>query len=104
MNLNDAVGATRALLVVHKARLVAERYGDGIDATTTHASWSMAKSILHTAVGVAGIDPATAIIKDTSFNHAFTLDHLLPKSSGLQWIEEYVPGNPSDVIEMLFGE
>jgi CubicO group peptidase (beta-lactamase class C family) len=32
-----------------------------------------------------------------------TLQHLLEMRSGLAWIEDYVVGNESDVIEMLFG-
>jgi CubicO group peptidase (beta-lactamase class C family) len=34
---------------------------------------------------------------------AVTLDQLLRMSSGLKFTEAYVPGEPSDVIEMLFG-
>ena len=35
---------------------------------------------------------------------AITLDQLLRMSSGLAWIEDYVPGHPSDVRAMLFAE
>ena len=52
----ERFGTTDAVLVVHGGRLVVERYGTGIDATTTLPSWSMAKSILHTLVGVLVAD------------------------------------------------
>ena len=35
---------------------------------------------------------------------AITLDQLLRMSSGLGWIEDYLPDRPSDVRAMLFGE
>jgi CubicO group peptidase (beta-lactamase class C family) len=35
---------------------------------------------------------------------AITLDQLLRMSSGLKFVEDYSPENPSDVIAMLFGE
>jgi len=108
----ERFGTTNAVLVAHGGRLVVERYGVGIDATSTLPSWSMAKSILHALVGVlvgegrldlqaspawpgwsAADDPRSAI----------TLDHLLHMRSGLQWLEDYVDGERSNVIEMLFG-
>ena len=45
---------TNEMLVVHRGRIVAERYADGNGPGDTQPSWSMAKSILHAAVGVAG--------------------------------------------------
>lgn len=42
---------TAAFLVVHKGRIIAERYGPGTDATTRLPSWSMGKSITATLIG-----------------------------------------------------
>ena len=42
---------TAAFVVVYKGRLVAERYGPGIDARTRLPSWSMGKSITATLMG-----------------------------------------------------
>ena len=36
------MGQTHATLIVHRGRIVAERYADEMDETTPHASWSMA--------------------------------------------------------------
>src|SRR6185436_4798767 len=45
-------GLTAALVVVYKGRLVAERYGPGIDKDTQLESWSMGKSITATLLGL----------------------------------------------------
>ena len=45
-------GETRALLVWHDGRLVAERYGPGYDRNTRFISWSMAKSITGVLIGM----------------------------------------------------
>ncbi len=109
----DNLGETHALLVVQGGRIVAERYGQGFDAASTHHSWSKAKSITHALVGLLAGDGKLDIAAPADVPEwgtpgdprgAITLDQLLHMSSGLAWVEEYVPGNPSDVITMLFGE
>jgi CubicO group peptidase (beta-lactamase class C family) len=42
---------TAAFVVVHKGRLIAERYQDGLDHTTRLPGWSMGKSITATLMG-----------------------------------------------------
>src|SRR5688572_19785879 len=51
---DDALATTHAAVVVHRGELIAERYleADAIGPSTTLISWSMAKSIVHAAVGV----------------------------------------------------
>jgi CubicO group peptidase (beta-lactamase class C family) len=72
----------------------------------------MAKSFVHALVGIAVGDghldihapadvPAWREAGDP--RGAITVDHLLRMSSGLGWVEDYEPGHPSDVAEMLFG-
>jgi CubicO group peptidase (beta-lactamase class C family) len=106
------VGETRAVVVIHRGRLVHERYAPGVDAETTLPSWSMAKSVLQAAVGIlvreGRIDPlAPADVPawrapgDT--RAAITLDHLLRMASGLAFREVYEAHAGSDVVEMLFG-
>jgi CubicO group peptidase (beta-lactamase class C family) len=43
---------TAALVVTHKGKIIAERYGEGIDLHTPLESWSMAKSLSATLMGV----------------------------------------------------
>ena len=108
----DEVGETRALLAVHRGVIVAERYGAGVTPESTLPSWSMAKSVLQAAVGHLVSDrkldlaapapvPRWQVADDP--RRAITLDHLLRMSDGLAFREEYVDGDASDVIPMLFG-
>lgn len=107
---HDETGETLALVVQHRGQLVAEAYADGVTADTTLISWSMAKSITHALVGMAQMDglldvqapTGIAMWQDDDRKH-ITLQHLLEMRSGLSWIEDYVEGNESDVIDMLFG-
>lgn len=105
-------GETLALVVVHRGRLVLERYGRDLGPDSTLPSWSMAKSILHAAVGVlvreGRIDPTAPVdLPPWRARHdprrAITLDHLLRMESGLAFREVYENREGSDVIEMLFG-
>lgn len=106
------LGETHALLVVQGGRITYERYGEGFDVTSTHHSWSKAKSITQALVGLLVKDgrldikaPADVPAWAGDARSAITLDQLLRMSSGLKFIEDYAPGgNPSDVIAMLFVE
>jgi CubicO group peptidase (beta-lactamase class C family) len=112
---------TYAVAVVHQGRLVAERYAaelehfdappEPIGPQTPLLSWSMAKSFLHALIGMlvddGRLDPeAPADVprwKDDE-RAAITLRHLLEMRDGLDFLEDYVDGDRSDVINMLFGE
>lgn len=48
----DPEGLTAAMVVVHKGRIVGERYMDGITSDTQLESWSMGKSLTATLVGL----------------------------------------------------
>jgi CubicO group peptidase (beta-lactamase class C family) len=106
------VGPTHALLVVHRGRLVAERYDAEHDRDSRLPSWSMAKSVLHALVGVlvgqGRLDPhALARVPWWPAGDprgAITLDQLLRMSSGLRFEEEYTDPRTSNTIQMLFGE
>lgn len=123
------LGHTNAVAVVHQGLIVGERYGQRemgplaelagvqpgpLGPDDPLRSWSMAKSILHLAVGVAqaqgrldvttpapvpewtGADPRAAI----------TWDDLLTMRAGLRWTEAYEVADPDavpDVITMLYG-
>lgn len=105
------VRQTRAVLVAHRGRLLAERYADGYSAATPMISWSMAKSVTAALVGIAVADgrldlDAAAPVPEWSGpgdpRRAITLDQLLRMSSGLRFDETY--GAVNDVSRMLFLE
>jgi len=116
------LAVTFGVLVIHRGRLVAERYAgelvhfdhppNPVDADTRLLSWSMAKSMLHAVVGMlvgdgrldidAPVDvPEWAAAGDP--RGAITLRQMLAMRDGLDFVEDYVDAGVSDVIEMLFG-
>jgi len=103
-------GVSLALVVVHRGRIVGERYGPGTDASTPLISWSMAKSVTHALVGILARDgrldpdgPAPVPAWAGDDRAAITVRHLLAMRSGLRFVEDYVDARSSDCIEMLFG-
>ncbi|MCP3855947.1 MAG: serine hydrolase [Actinomycetia bacterium] len=106
------LGQSQALVVVQGGRIVAERYGTGTDETSTLISWSMAKSMAHAALGrlvLAGQASPVEPVLDPEWSgpddprRRITVHDLLTMRPGLQWLEDYVDGEVSNVIEMLFG-
>lgn len=115
-------GTTFAVGVVHRGRLIAERYGgqlehwdrphEPVEATTRLLSWSMAKSMLHAVVGMLVDEGHLALDEPPSVPEwadpgdpraAITLDDLLAMRDGLAFSEVYDDTGTSDVIDMLFG-
>ena len=101
---------TLAQLVMHKGEIVSEIYGPEVTAQTTLISWSMAKSMTHALVGIAQMDGLLNVSEShllpewrSDDRRNITLQQLLEMRSGLSWVEDYVDGDASDVIEMLFG-
>jgi CubicO group peptidase (beta-lactamase class C family) len=98
---------TRAILVVFRGALIAERYADGFDRHSRHLGWSMAKSVMNALVGIlvrqGKLDleaPAPVPFWQEDERRAITLNHLMQASSGLEWVEDY--SGPSDATTMLF--
>ena len=98
---------TRAVVVVHDGRLLAERYGDGFDADTPLLGWSMGKSIANAIVGrlvhqgVLDVE-AAALRPEWSGDDRglITVAQLLAMTDGLDFAEIYEPG--TDATQMLF--
>lgn len=128
MDPDGGLGRTRAVVVVHRGRLVAERYGDRtdpwgeitgepVDETTPLVSWSMAKSMLHAVVGML-VDEGRLRLDEPAPvpewaagdpRAAITLEQLLTMRDGLDFAEDYAPDDEggsgvSHVIEMLFDD
>lgn len=113
---------TFAVVVVHRGRLVFERYGGllpqwdkpgkPVVRETPLLSWSMAKSMLHAVVGMLVDEdrlvldapaPVPAWAPTDDSRRAITLQNLLDMRDGLAFEESYEDPEASDVMAMLFG-
>lgn len=101
---------TRAVIVVHEGRIVAERYAKGFTIDSRLAGWSMTKSVTNALIGILvrqgklnirEAAPVPEWQQASDPRKKITTDQLLRMSSGLEFSEDYF--NPfSDVTRMLF--
>ncbi len=97
---------TRAVVVVYKDTLIAEKYANGIDKDTEILGWSMTKSVLSALVGILVKQGKLGLTDTQLFDHwtderkIISLNDLLQMQSGLAFEEDY--GTVSDVTKMLF--
>jgi CubicO group peptidase (beta-lactamase class C family) len=100
---------TRAVIIVHKGRIIGERYAPGFDKDTPLMGWSMTKSVMNALAGILVGEGKLSLTDQVSApewqepnngRHNITLDHLLHMNSGLDFDENYT--NPlADVTYML---
>jgi CubicO group peptidase (beta-lactamase class C family) len=102
---------TRAVVVVHRGRIVAEGYSAGIGPGTPLPGWSMAKSVMNALVGILVKEGRLSLEAPVRIREwqgpgdprrGITLDHLLRMSSGLRFDDD-VPSPRGDVTRMLLG-
>ncbi len=83
-----------------------------VDESTTLISWSMAKSMLQAVVGTLVLDGKLSVVEPVAApewtdpddpRRRITVHDLLTMRPGLEWLEDYIDGEVSHVIEMLFG-
>ena len=97
---------TRAVVIVYKDTLIAEKYANGFDKDTEILGWSMNKSITSTLVGMLVKDGKMRLTDNQLYEHwtdersKITLNDLLQMQSGLAFEENYA--KVSDVTKMLF--
>jgi CubicO group peptidase (beta-lactamase class C family) len=101
---------TRAVVVVHNDKIIAEKYAPGITAESPLMGWSMTKSIASALVGILvgqgrlSVDepaPVSEWADEGDSRRAITLDHLLHMSSGLEFDDDSA-AMVSDTMHMLF--
>lgn len=105
----DETDKTRALLIIYKDKIIAEKYAKGFNKNTPILGWSMGKSVTSAVLGVLQKEGKINVNqthlfpeweKDVRSN--VTLNNLLQMNSGLEWDEDYT--KISDVTKMLFLE
>ncbi|CAN5300884.1 serine hydrolase [soil metagenome] len=106
-NEEEILKRTRAVVILYKDHLIAEKYGEGFNKDTKLLGWSMTKSITGTILGVLEREARINIDQKRLFSEwendereGISLNHLLQMSSSLEWEEDY--SKISDVTKMLF--
>ena len=100
------LNGTFGFMVLYKGVPVAERYREDFNSNTKFLSWSMAKSLTSTLIGLRSdqgkLDinkPLPVKLWQNDERKNITMKNLLQMNSGLEWNENY--GNLSDVTVML---
>jgi len=106
---NMSLKKTRAVLVIYKDQIIAEKYAEEFDKDSKMLGWSMTKSITSAMIGVLNKQGKVSLNQDNLFEEwkndnrsKITLNNLLQMNSGLEWVEDY--NTMSDVTKMLFLE
>ena len=95
---------TKAVIVLHDGRVVAERYARGVGIDTPLLGWSMTKSVINALVGilvrqgklvVSAPAPVAAWRSPSDPRHAITIEHLMRMTSGLALDETNSGFDPS---------
>ena len=109
----EDMGETRAVIVLRNGRVIAERYGPGYHENTRFISWSMAKTVTATMIGMLVADgrarlnesaPVPAWQRPGDPRGEITLKQLLQMRSGLRHTEAGDPVYESAEVQMLFRE
>ena len=113
--LNETVNSifgirkTRAVLVLYKGQIIAEKYSEGFTKNSRILGWSMTKSIMSTVFGILEHqqkiniqDKAPVESWQNDARKEITIHNLLQMNSGLEWDENY--DEISDATKMLFLE
>jgi CubicO group peptidase (beta-lactamase class C family) len=98
---------TRALLIIYKDKIIAEKYDTGFNKNSKILGWSMTKSITATLFGILEKQKGFNIYQPAPIpewanddRKKITTNDLLHMNSGLEWDEHY--DRICDATEMLF--
>ena len=97
----------RGMVVIHRGRLIAQRYGAGFSAATPLLGWSMTKTVTAALIGMQLADGKLSLQQSGFWPQGdsraqVTVAQLMAMSSGLRYNEGY--GDVSDVTRMLYLE
>lgn len=109
---DEVMGETRAVVVIHRGKLVAEGYKDEFRADTKQVSWSMAKSVTQALVGravhlglIEDIDaPMPTPFEEGDPRNAITWRQWMNMTDGLDYKEINATSlADNDVVNMMYG-
>lgn len=109
----EDLGETRALLVLHNGKIVAQRYAQGYDPQSRFLGWSLSKSVTGVIIGMLVSDGRLHLDQSAPISRwqrtgdprgEITLRHLLQMRSGLRHEEQADPIYTSTETRMLFLE
>jgi CubicO group peptidase (beta-lactamase class C family) len=104
-------GETRALVIMHDGRIVAERYAPGFGRNTRMTGWSVSKCVTGVLIGLLVADgrlrlnesaPVPLWQRPGDPRGEITLKQLLQMRSGLRHTETADPVYASDTVRMLY--
>lgn len=107
----EDIGETRAVIVMHGGRIVAERYAEGFDEDTRFIGWSMSKSVTAVLIGMMVADGRLALDNAPPIDQwrragdprgEITLRQLLQMRSGLRHQEGAEPVYTSSEVRMMY--
>ncbi|APE27569.1 Beta-lactamase class C and other penicillin binding proteins [Aurantiacibacter gangjinensis] len=107
----DGIGETRALVLMHRGEIVAERYAEDYGPDIRFTGWSMSKTVTAVLLGMMVADgrlrlddpaPVKSWQRAGDPRSAITLRHLIQMRSGLRHEEASDPAYLSDEVRMLF--
>jgi len=107
---DPAIGETRAVVIMHQGRIVAERYAPGYGKDTRLVGWSMSKSLTGVLIGLLVSDgrlrldesaPVPSWQRPGDPRGEITLRYLLQMRSGLRHVENATPPGDADTVRML---
>lgn len=111
---DEALDETRALVIMHGGKLIAERYAPGFGPDSKLIGWSMSKTVTATLIGLMIADGRLALDEPAPVpewkitgdgRNKITLRHLLHMTSGLDHVEsadEEIPLYDTDTARMMF--
>lgn len=100
---------TRGVVVIQDGKIVGEYYRDGFSKDSLQQSWSMAKAVTQSLIGIMS-GKGWVSLDETALMPAWqgddpradiTMENLLHMASGLEFLEEYA-NTESAVVQMLF--
>ncbi|GIZ07888.1 serine hydrolase [Flavobacterium sp. UMI-01] len=104
---NQKIKRSRAVVVIYKDKIIAEKYAKGFNEKSKILGWSMTKSITSAVFGVLAQQGKFDIYKPAPIpewqndeRKNITTNNLLQMNSGLEWVENY--NTICDATQMLF--